>query len=130
MYVLNNYLLVFIGGGFGVCFCYVCNLIGVWVLVGSLWLWLIFLINISGVLLMGVLVEVFVLCNGVLLQLCLLLVIGVFGGYIMFFIYVLEIGVLLQCGQYGLVVLYVGGLVVLGLVGLFGGMKLVWLLLG
>ena len=96
MHALNNYLLVFIGGGLGACLRHACNLIGTRVAVGSPWPWSTFLINISGALLMGVLVEAFALRNGASPQLRLLLATGVLGGYTTFSTYALEIGLLLQ----------------------------------
>lgn len=84
MHALNNYLLVFIGGGLGACLRHACNLIGTRVAVGSPWPWSTFLINISGALLMGVLVEAFALRNGASPQLRLLLATGVLGGYTTF----------------------------------------------
>ncbi len=71
-------------------------MIGTRVAVGSPWPWSTFLINISGALLMGVLVEAFALRNGASPQLRLLLATGVLGGYTTFSTYALEIGVLLQ----------------------------------
>lgn len=130
MHALNNYLLVFVGGGLGACLRHACNLIGTRVAVGSPWPWSTFLINISGALLMGALVEAFALRNGASPQLRLLLVTGVLGGYTTFSTYALEIGLLLQRGQHGLAASYAGGSVALGLVGLFGGMKLARLVLG
>ena len=81
MHALNNYLLVFVGGGLGACLRHACNLIGTRVAVGSPWPWSTFLINISGALLMGALVEAFALRNGASPQLRLLLATGVLGGY-------------------------------------------------
>jgi len=130
MQALNNYFLVFIGGGLGACLRHACNLIGARVAVGSPWPWSTFLINISGALLMGVVVEAFALRNGASPQLRLLLATGILGGYTTFSTYALEIGLLLQRGQHGLAALYAGGSVALGLAGLFGGMKLVRLVLG
>jgi len=130
MQALNNYFLVFIGGGLGACLRHACNLIGARVAVGSPWPWSTFLINISGALLMGVVVEVFAMRNGASPQLRLLLATGILGGYTTFSTYALEIGLLLQRGQHGLAALYAGGSVALGLAGLFGGMKLARLVLG
>ncbi len=130
MQALNNYFLVFIGGGLGACLRHACNLIGARVAVGSPWPWSTFLINISGALLMGVVVEAFALRNGASPQLRLLLATGILGGYTTFSTYALEIGLLLQRGQHGLAALYAGGSVALGLAGLFGGMKLARLVLG
>jgi CrcB protein len=130
MHALNNYFLVFIGGGLGACLRHACNLIGARVAVGSPWPWSTFLINISGALLMGVVVEAFALRNGASPQLRLLLATGILGGYTTFSTYALEIGLLLQRGQHGLAALYAGGSVALGLAGLFGGMKLARLVLG
>ncbi|KAA3596103.1 fluoride efflux transporter CrcB [Stenotrophomonas maltophilia] len=130
MHALNNYLLVFIGGGLGACVRHACNLMGARVAAGSPWPWSTFLINISGALLMGALVEAFALRNGASPQLRLLLATGILGGYTTFSTYALEIGVLLQRGQHGLAALYAGGSVALGLVGLFAGMKLARLVLG
>ena len=98
--------------------------------VGSPWPWSTFLINISGALLMGVVVEAFALRNGASPQLRLLLTTGILGGYTTFSTYSLEIGLLLQRGQHGLAALYAGGSVALGLAGLFGGMKLARLAMG
>lgn len=130
MQALNNYFLVFIGGGLGACLRHACNLIGARVAVGSPWPWSTFLINISGALLMGLVVEAFALRNGASPQLRLLLATGILGGYTTFSTYALEIGLLLQRGQHGLAALYAGGSVALGLAGLFGGMKLARLVLG
>jgi len=130
MQALNNYFLVFVGGGIGACLRHACNLIGARVAVGSPWPWSTFLINVSGALLMGVVVEVFAMRNGASPQLRLLLATGILGGYTTFSTYALEIGLLLQRGQHGLAALYAGGSVALGLAGLFGGMKLARLVLG
>ena len=92
MQTLNNYVLVFIGGGIGACLRHACNLIGARVAVGSPWPWSTFLINISGALLMGVVVEVFAMRNGASPQLRLLLATGILGGYTTFSTYALEIG--------------------------------------
>ena len=101
MQALNNYFLVFVGGGIGACLRHACNLIGARVAVGSPWPWSTFLINISGALLMGVVVEVFAMRNGASPQLRLLLATGILGGYTTFSTYALEIGLLLQRGQPG-----------------------------
>ena len=130
MHALNGYFPVFIGGGIGACLRHACNLLGARVVAGSPWPWSTFLINISGALLMGVVVEVFAMRNGASPQLRLLLATGILGGYTTFSTYALEIGLLLQRGQHGLAALYAGGSVALGLAGLFGGMKLARLLLG
>jgi len=130
MQALNNYVLVFLGGGAGACLRHACNLLGARVAVGSPWPWSTFLINISGALLMGVVVEAFALRNGASPQLRLLLTTGILGGYTTFSTFSLEIGLLLQRGQHGLAALYAGGSVALGLAGLFGGMKLARLALG
>ncbi len=130
MQALNNYFLVFVGGGIGACLRHACNLIGARVAVGSPWPWSTFLINISGALLMGVVVEVFAMRNGASPQLRLLLATGILGGYTKFSTSALEIGLLLQRGHHGLAALYAGGSVALGLAGLFGGMKLARLVLG
>jgi len=130
MQALNNYVLVFLGGGASACLRHACNLLGARVAVGSPWPWSTFLINISGALLMGVVVEAFALRNGASPQLRLLLTTGILGGYTTFSTYSLEIGLLLQRGQHGLAALYAGGSVALGLAGLFGGMKLARLVMG
>ena len=84
MQTLNNYFLVFVGGGIGACLRHACNLIGARVAVGSPWPWSTFLINVSGALLMGVVVEVFAMRNGASPQLRLLLATGILGGYTTF----------------------------------------------
>ncbi|MCU1092747.1 fluoride efflux transporter CrcB [Stenotrophomonas maltophilia] len=130
MQALNNYVLVFLGGGAGACLRHACNLIGTRFAVGSPWPWSTFLVNISGALLMGAVVETFALRNGASPQLRLLLTTGILGGYTTFSTYSLEIGLLLQRGQHGLAALYAGGSIALGLAGLFVGMKLARLALG
>ncbi len=130
MQALNNYVLVFLGGGAGACLRHACNLIGTRFAVGSPWPWSTFLVNISGALLMGVVVEAFALRNGASPQLRLLLTTGILGGYTTFSTYSLEIGLLLQRGQHGLAARYAGGSIALGLAGLFVGMKLARLALG
>lgn len=101
MQALNNYFLVFIGGGLGACLRHACNLIGARVAVGSPWPWSTFLINISGALLMGVVVEAFALRNGASPQLRLLLATGILGGYTTFSTYALEIGLLRSAASMG-----------------------------
>lgn len=130
MQALNNYVLVFLGGGAGACLRHACNLIGTRFAVSSPWPWSTFLVNISGALLMGAVVEAFALRNGASPQLRLLLTTGILGGYTTFSTYSLEIGLLLQRGQHGLAALYAGGSIALGLAGLFVGMKLARLALG
>lgn len=130
MQALNNYVLVFLGGGAGACLRHACNLIGTRFAVGSPWPWSTFLVNISGALLMGAVVEAFALRNGASPQLRLLLTTGILGGYTTFSTYSLEIGLLLQRGQHGLAALYAGGSIALGLAGLFVGMNLARLALG
>ncbi|MBH1591775.1 fluoride efflux transporter CrcB [Stenotrophomonas maltophilia] len=130
MQALNNYVLVFLGGGAGACLRPACNLIGTRFAVGRPWPWSTFLVNISGARLMGAVVEAFALRNGASPQLRLLLTTGILGGYTTFSTYSLEIGLLLQRGQHGLAALYAGGSIALGLAGLFVGMKLARLALG
>lgn len=127
---MNNYVLVFLGGGAGACLRHFCNLIGSRIVVGSSWPWATFLVNISGAILMGVVVEAFALRNGASPQLRLLLTTGILGGYTTFSTFSLEIGLLLQRGQHGLAALYAGGSVLLGVAGLFAGMKLARLVMG
>ncbi len=130
MQTLNNYFLVFLGGGAGACLRHACNLLGARVAGSSGWPWSTFLVNLSGALLMGVVVEAFALRQGASPQLRLLLATGVLGGYTTFSTYALDIGVLLQRGQHGLAALYAGGSVALGVAGLFAGMKLGRMVLG
>jgi CrcB protein len=130
MHALNNYFLVFIGGGLGACLRHACNLIGARVAVGSPWPWSTFLINISGALLMGVLVEAFALRNGASPQLRLLLATGILGGYTTFSTYALENRPAAAARPAWTGSVYAGGSVALGLAGLFGGMKLARLVLG
>ena len=92
MQTLNNYVLVFLGGGVGACLRHACNLIGTRAAVGSSWPWSTFLVNISGALLMGVVVEAFALRNGASPQLRLLLATGILGGYTTFSTFSLETG--------------------------------------
>jgi len=115
-----TFLVVFLGAGLGGCIRHGINL-----LCKSLTLpWATFLINVTGSLVMGLVVGYLAHRGSVSQNTRLFFTTGVLGGYTTFSTFSLDAALLIQKGRPGTAFLYVSGSVLLGLLGLFGGMRL------
>ena len=89
---------------------------------GAQFNWGIFIVNITGGLLMGLIVEASALKLNLTPELRSFLTVGILGGYTTFSTFSLDSALLLQKGQYGLAAAYVIGSVVLSIAALFAGL--------
>jgi fluoride exporter len=87
--------------------------------------WGIFVVNISGGLLMGIIVEASALKLNLSPELRAFLTVGILGGYTTFSTFSLDSVLLLQRGEYGQAAFYVIGSVVLSILALIAGLWLV-----
>ena len=92
---------------------------------GSVFNWGIFAVNITGGLLMGMIVEASALKLNLSPELRAFLTVGILGGYTTFSSFSLDSALLLQKGEYVLAGAYVTGSVVLSILALFAGLWLV-----
>ncbi len=93
--------------------------------VGSAWPWGTLVINVSGSLLLGLLVGVLAFRGGEgQAQLRLLLGTGVLGGFTTFSAYSLETVQLIERGRFAPALIYALGSVALGVAGVFAGLWL------
>ena len=116
-----DYLLVFAGGGIGAALRHWLNgvALAAW---GSQYPWGTLFINVSGSLLMGVVVELAALKIGMPAQLRLFLATGILGGYTTFSTFSLEAGLLHARGDTAAALAYAAASVVLGVAGFFIGL--------
>ena len=89
---------------------------------GAQFNWGIFIVNITGGLMMGLIVEVSALKLNLSPELRSFLMVGILGGYTTFSTFSLDSALLLQKGQYGLAAAYMIGSVVLSIAALFAGL--------
>ena len=87
--------------------------------------WGIFVVNISGGLLMGLIVEASALKLNLAPDLRAFLTVGILGGYTTFSTFSLDSALLLQRGEYMQAAAYVIGSVVLSILALFAGLWIV-----
>ncbi|HKU63911.1 MAG TPA: fluoride efflux transporter CrcB [Rhizomicrobium sp.] len=92
---------------------------------GSVFNWGIFAVNITGGLLMGMIVEASALKLNLSPELRAFLTVGILGGYTTFSSFSLDSALLLQKGEYVLAGAYVIGSVVFSILALFAGLWLV-----
>jgi CrcB protein len=85
----------------------------------------IFIVNITGGLLMGIIVELGALKLHLSPELRAFLTVGILGGYTTFSTFSLDSVLLIQRGQYAGAAAYIGGSVVLSILALFSGLWLV-----
>jgi CrcB protein len=112
-----------VGGGLGALARYY---IAGWVQpAGASFNWGIFAVNISGGLLMGLIVEASALKLNLSPDLRTFLTVGILGGYTTFSTFSLDSALLLQRGEYGQAAAYVIGSVVLSILALFAGLWIV-----
>jgi CrcB protein len=118
-----NYLIVFAGGGIGAAMRHGFNvlfarLFGTAFPYATLWE------NVTGSVVMGILVATFAFRSEIPQHLRLFLTTGVLGGYTTFSTFSLDVAVLYERGDFGLAALYVLLSVVLSVGGLFAGLAL------
>jgi len=120
---MGTVLAVGVGGGLGALARYY---IAGWVQpAGVLFNWGIFVVNITGGLLMGTIVAAGALKLNLTPELRTFLTVGILGGYTTFSTFSLDSVLLLQRGEYGQAAFYVIGSVVLSILALFAGLWLV-----
>jgi CrcB protein len=117
---MGTVLAVGVGGGLGALARYY---IAGWVQpAGAAFNWGIFVVNVTGGLLMGMIVEASALKLNLSPELRSFLTVGILGGYTTFSTFSLDSALLLQKGQYGLAAAYVTGSVILSILALFAGL--------
>ena len=119
-----TYLIVFLGGGVGAALRHGVN-IGLARTLGTAFPYATMFENVTGSLLMGLLVGWFALKGGVPQHWQLFLTTGILGGYTTFSAFSLDAAVLYERGTLGLAALYVLLSVALSIGGLFAGMAVV-----
>jgi CrcB protein len=119
-----GYLIVFIGGGIGAALRHGFN-IAFARLLGTAFPYATLFENVSGSIVMGVLVAIFAFRSGVPHHWQLFMTTGILGGYTTFSTFSLDFALLYERGQIGLAALYVLLSVVLSIGGLFAGLALV-----
>src|SRR4051812_26032832 len=82
----------------------------------------IFLVNISGGFIMGLLAEAMALKFNVSLEMRAFLTTGILGGYTTFSTFSLDSALLIQRQAYGQAAVYVGGSTLLSILALFAGL--------
>jgi CrcB protein len=119
-----GFLIVFVGGGIGAAMRHGFNLVFAR-LFGTAFPHATLFENVSGSIVMGMLVALFAFRSGIPQHWQLFLTTGILGGYTTFSTFSLDVAVLYQRGEIGLAALYVLLSVVLSIGGLFGGLALV-----
>lgn len=119
-----GYLIVFIGGGIGAALRHGFN-VAFARLLGTAFPYATLFENVSGSIVMGVLVAIFAFRSGVPHHWQLFMTTGILGGYTTFSTFSLDFALLYERGQIGLAALYVLLSVVLSIGGLFAGLALV-----
>jgi CrcB protein len=119
-----GFLIAFVGGGIGAALRHGFNLAFAR-LVGTALPYATLFENVSGSVVMGVLVALFAFRGGISQHWQLFLTTGILGGYTTFSAFSLDVAVLYERGEIGLAAIYVLLSVVLSIGGLFGGLALV-----
>jgi CrcB protein len=119
-----GFLIVFVGGGIGAALRHGFNLAFAR-LFGTAFPHATVFENVSGSVVMGVLVAWFAFRGGIPQHWQLFLTTGILGGYTTFSTFSLDVAVLYERGEIGLAALYVLLSVALSIAGLFGGLALV-----
>jgi len=92
---------------------------------GATFNWGIFVVNITGGLLMGLIVEASALKLNLQPDVRAFLTVGILGGYTTFSTFSLDSVLLLQKGEYGTAAVYIIGSVALSILALFAGLWIV-----
>ncbi|MGC1704713.1 MAG: fluoride efflux transporter CrcB [Pseudolabrys sp.] len=119
-----GYLIVFLGGGIGAALRHGFNLAFAR-LVGTAFPYATLFENVSGSIVMGMLVATFAFRSGIPHHWQLFLTTGILGGYTTFSTFSLDVALLYERGQIGVAAVYVLLSVVLSIGGLFAGLALV-----
>jgi CrcB protein len=120
---MSTVFAVGVGGGLGALARYY---IAGWIQpAGVVFNWGIFIVNITGGLIMGLIVEASALKLNLSPELRAFLTTGVLGGYTTFSTFSLDSALMLQKGQYGQAAFYVIGSVALSILALFAGLWIV-----
>ncbi|HEY4405480.1 MAG TPA: fluoride efflux transporter CrcB [Xanthobacteraceae bacterium] len=118
-----GYLIVFLGGGLGAMLRHGMNLLGARLFPGLGFPIATMTVNITGSIVMGVLVAAFALKGGTQ-HWRLFLTTGILGGYTTFSSFSLDVAVLYERGDLVSAALYILGSVVLSIAGIFLGLTL------
>jgi CrcB protein len=119
-----NYLIVFLGGGIGAALRHGFN-VGFARWLGTAFPYATLWENVSGSLVMGLLIGWFAARGGITQHWQLFLTTGILGGYTTFSTFSLDTAVLYERGELGLAAAYVALSVALSIGGLFAGMAVV-----
>jgi CrcB protein len=119
-----DFLLVFLGGGFGAALRHGVNLTSARLL-GTAFPYATVIENVTGSLVMGILIAYFAFKGDVSQHWRLFLTTGILGGYTTFSAFSLDTALLYERGEVGLAALYVAASVGLAIAGLFAGLALV-----
>jgi CrcB protein len=119
-----GFLIVFLGGGLGAALRHGVNLLSARLL-GSGFNYATLFENVSGSLVMGLLIGYFAFAGGASQHWRLFLTTGILGGYTTFSAFSLDSVLLYERGEIALAALYVVLSVVLSIAGLFAGLMLV-----
>jgi len=119
-----GYLIVFLGGGVGAAMRHGFNLAFARLL-GTAFPYATLFENVSGSIVMGLLVALFAFRGGVPQHWQLFLTTGILGGYTTFSTFSLDTALLYERGEVGMAALYVLLSVALSIGGLFAGLALV-----
>ena len=119
-----GYLIVFLGGGIGAALRHGFNLAFAR-LVGTAFPYATLFENVSGSIVMGMLVATFAFRSGIPHHWQVFLTTGILGGYTTFSTFSLDVALLYERGQIGVAAVYVLLSVVLSIGGLFAGLALV-----
>jgi CrcB protein len=119
-----GYVIVFLGGGFGAALRHGVNLAAARML-GTGFPYATMIENVSGSLVMGLLVGYFAFRGGLSQHWQLFLTTGILGGYTTFSSFSLDAALLYERGELGLAALYVLLSVTLAIGGLFAGLWIV-----
>ena len=119
-----GFLIVFLGGGLGAALRHGVNLVSARTL-GTAFPYATLIENVTGSLVMGLLVAYFAFKGGPTQHWRLFFTTGILGGYTTFSAFSLDTVLLYERGQLGLALLYVALSVAVSIGGLFGGLALV-----
>jgi fluoride exporter len=119
-----GFIIVFIGGGIGAALRHGFNLAFARLL-GTAFPYATLFENVTGSIVMGLLIALFAFRSGVPQHWQLFLTTGILGGYTTFSTFSLDVAVLYERGEVGMAALYVLLSVGLSIAGLFAGMSLV-----
>lgn len=119
-----GFLIVFLGGGLGAALRHGVNLLSAQFL-GTAFPYATMIENVTGSLVMGMLIAYFAFIGSAPQHLVLFLTTGILGGYTTFSAFSLDAARLCEAGELGLAALYVLASVALSIGGLFAGLALV-----